>query len=73
MKYFIVEFTEEERVEVIPSSWLAEDHKSAVWPSKLSVLKLKAAIKGFHDPTTETTKKYGWTTYPVKVMSGSGK
>ncbi|XP_062576465.1 uncharacterized protein LOC134238352 isoform X2 [Saccostrea cucullata] len=61
-KYAVVEFPEEEEVEVVPIVWLTSKDTKCRWPPYRSSDKTKLAIKGAIEPTSD------FLTLPVRVL-----
>lgn len=65
-KYAVVEFTEENQVEVVPAKWLSTDQKQCFWPINKSSDKVNMAIKQLVTPTAD------FKPFPVKVLYQTG-
>lgn len=58
----MVEFPEEEEVDVVSILWLTEDEKQCMWPALKSTKKVQLAVKNAVPPTAEFRK------LPVRVL-----
>ncbi|XP_062597855.1 uncharacterized protein LOC134259266 isoform X2 [Saccostrea cucullata] len=63
LRYAVVEFTEEEEVEVVPVKWLATDEKTCYWPNMRSTAKISGLIKAEVEP------KENFKQLPVRVLA----
>ncbi|XP_029171365.1 uncharacterized protein LOC114940783 isoform X2 [Nylanderia fulva] len=61
-KYSIVEFNDENTVEIIPSSWISFDKKTTLWPNTISPAILKKYLKNNTQPNDD------WTSVHIRVL-----
>ncbi|KAL0130326.1 hypothetical protein PUN28_002160 [Cardiocondyla obscurior] len=60
--YSIVEFIEESAVEIIPSSWLLPDNKTALWPKGIIPSVLKRYLKSRIEPSDD------WSNVKIRIL-----
>lgn len=60
--YAVVEFPEEEEVDVVPLTWLTDNEQKYRWPVLKSIKKVQLAVKNAIQPTAEFRK------LPVRVL-----
>lgn len=65
-KYSIVEFNEENTVEIIPSSWISFDKKTTLWPNTISPAILKKYLKNNTEPNDD------WTSVHIRILGHAG-
>ncbi|KAL1469383.1 hypothetical protein MTO96_025107 [Rhipicephalus appendiculatus] len=62
--YAVVKFPQEEnKVAVVPLTWLTEDHSFCFWPPKMRGVRVPQLIRDLVAPSAE------WGTYPVTIMA----
>ncbi|XP_029168781.1 uncharacterized protein LOC114938831 isoform X1 [Nylanderia fulva] len=61
-KYSIVEFNDENTVEIIPSSWISFDKETTLWPNTISPAILKKYLKNNTQPNDD------WTSVHIRVL-----
>lgn len=64
--YSIVEFIEENTVEIIPSSWLLPDNKTALWPKDINPSTLKRYLKNRIESAAD------WSSVKIRVLGHAG-
>lgn len=64
--YSIVEFIEESTVEIIPSSWVLSDKKTALWPRGIVPSILKRYLKNRTSPSDD------WSSVKIRVLGRAG-
>lgn len=64
--YSIVEFIEECTVEIVPSSWLSSDKKTALWPRGIVPSILKRFLKSRTEPSAD------WSSVKIRVLGQAG-
>lgn len=65
-KFSIIEFTEENAVEIIPSSWLSSDKKTTLWPPIVTPSLLKKYLTNNTEPGTN------WNLVKIRVLGDAG-
>ncbi|XP_071578851.1 uncharacterized protein [Temnothorax nylanderi] len=61
-KYAIVEFIEENSVEIILSSWICPNNKTALWPKNITSSSLKRYLKNCTPPSDD------WNSVNIRVL-----
>ena len=64
--YAVVEFVDNNEVEIIPTSWLVKDRKKCVWPNQWKPTRISNAVRQKHPPD------YTFTTFKIKVLYETG-
>lgn len=64
--YSIVKFIEESTVEIIPSSWVLPDNKTALWLKGIIPSILKRYLKSRIEPTAD------WSSVKIRVLGQAG-
>lgn len=64
--YSVVEFVDENSVEIIPSSWISPNKKTALWPKDVTPSMLKIHLKCRSDP------KPDWTRIDIRILAQTG-
>jgi len=65
-KYSIVEFSEENTVEVILSSWISSNNKTSLWPKNITPSILKRYLKN------NTAPSDNWSLVNIRILGYSG-
>lgn len=65
-KYSIVEFIEENTVEIILSSWISSNNKTALWPKDITPSILRKYLK------TNTVPNDNWSSVNIRVLGHTG-
>jgi len=65
-KYSIVEFSEENTVEVILSSWISSNNKTSLWPKNITPSILKRYLKN------NTAPSDNWNVVNIRILGYSG-
>lgn len=65
-KYSIVEFIEENTVEIILSSWISSNNKTALWPKTITPSILKKYLKNNTAPDDD------WNSVNIRVLGYTG-
>ena len=63
----MVEFTEEDEVEVVPIGWLVDDQKKCCWPNLRSSSKISSLIRA------EVVPKDDFKQLPVRVLAKTSR
>lgn len=71
-KYAVIEFTDEETVEVASTRWLTEDKRSCYWPNSFGKKLTKLLVNHF-DPLKDSDKSIVWQLYDCRVFGTYGK
>lgn len=66
LKYAVVEFTEEDEVEVVPVGWLADGGNKCNWPNIRSTAKISSLIKA------DVAPKDDFKLLPIRVLAKTG-
>lgn len=72
LKYAVIEFIDEETVEVASTKWLSEDKRSCYWPNSFGK-KLTKLIANHFDPLKDVDKNVIWQVYKCRVFGTYGK
>jgi len=65
-KYSIVEFSEENTVEVILSSWISPNNKTSLWPKNITPSILKRYLKN------NTAPSDNWRLVNIRILGYAG-
>lgn len=65
-KYSIVEFIEENNVEIILSSWISSNNKTALWPKNITPAFLRRHLKNSTVPSDD------WSSVNIRVLGHTG-
>lgn len=71
-KYAVIEFTDEETVEVVSTKWLIDDNRSCYWPNCFSK-KITKLLASHFDPLKDVDKAVVWQIYQCRVFGIYGK
>ena len=71
--FSVVEFTEDETVEVVPSSWLLNNNQQCYWPCdpKLNKAKKKQYVRSEIDPLYHP--RLNWQIFDCSVLISTGR
>lgn len=64
--YSIVEFLEESTVDIIPSSWILPNNKTALWPQGANRSVIKRYLKNQIKPSAD------WSTVEIRILGHAG-
>lgn len=65
-KYAIVEFLDENSVEIVLSSWILSNNKTVLWPNNITPSILKKYLKNDIAPTDD------WNSVDIRVLGHTG-
>lgn len=70
--FAVVEFPEEDSVEVVSVKWLINDNLSCYWPSAIGT-RLKRLITNHADPQSHLDSTIIWNLYQCRLLKCCGK
>ncbi len=70
--FAVVEFPEEDSVEVVSKQWLSNDNLFCYWPSAIGA-RLKRLITNHSDPKSDSDSSIIWNQYQCRLLKCCGK